>query len=143
MDRSVTAEGTGTTILPEETTDENDNPVTNDRELETSVTVPVEWQEDGQSVIRVGYVVDGHEVEEFHPIWQYSSKGSVDGISGNVDLDYCYVDYPTIIKNGGFNGYTKAASNDNASAAPALVTPAKTVDELAQEVLDGKWGNRN
>ena len=74
-------------------------------------------------------------------IWQYSSKGSVDGISGNVDLDYCYVDYPTIIKNGGFNGYTKAASNDNASAAPALVTPAKTVDELAQEVLDGKWGN--
>ena len=68
VDRSVTAEGTGTTILPEETKDENDNPVTNDRELETTVTVPVEWQEDGQSVIRVGYVVDGHEVEEFHPM---------------------------------------------------------------------------
>ena len=48
VDRSVTAEGTGTTILPEETKDENDNPVTNDRELETTVTVPVEWQEDGQ-----------------------------------------------------------------------------------------------
>ena len=29
VDRSVTAEGTGTTILPEETKDENDNPVTN------------------------------------------------------------------------------------------------------------------
>lgn len=68
VDRSVTAEGTGTTILPEETKDENDNPVTNDRELETTVTVPVEWQEDGQSVIRVGYVVDGHEVEDFHPM---------------------------------------------------------------------------
>ena len=68
VDRSVTAEGTGTTILPEETKDENDNPVTNDRELETTVTVPVEWQEDGQSVIRVGYVIDGHEVEEFHPM---------------------------------------------------------------------------
>ena len=68
VDRSVTAKGTGTTILPEETKDENDNPVTNDRELETTVTVPVEWQEDGQSVIRVGYVVDGHEVEEFHPM---------------------------------------------------------------------------
>ena len=74
-------------------------------------------------------------------IWQYSSKGSVDGISGNVDLDYGYVDYPTIIKNGGFNGYTKAASDDNAPATPAPVTSAKTVDELAQEVLDGKWGN--
>lgn len=68
VDRSVTAKGTGTTILPKETKDENDNPVTNDRELETTVTVPVEWQEDGQSVIRVGYVVDGHEVEEFHPM---------------------------------------------------------------------------
>lgn len=26
-------------------------------------------------------------------IWQYSSKGSVSGISGNVDLDVCYEDY--------------------------------------------------
>lgn len=68
VDRSVTAEGTGTTILPEETTDKDDNPVINDRELETTVTVPVEWQKDGQSVIRVGYVFDGHEVEEFHPM---------------------------------------------------------------------------
>ena len=40
-------------------------------------------------------------------IWQYSSKGKVDGISGNVDLDYGYIDYPSIIKAGGFNGYTK------------------------------------
>ena len=39
-------------------------------------------------------------------IWQYSSKGSVDGISGNVDMDYAYVDYPAIIQNGGFNGFT-------------------------------------
>lgn len=74
-------------------------------------------------------------------IWQYSSKGSVDDISGNVDLDIALVDYPTIIKNGGFNGYTKAAADDNTSTIPAPVTPAKTVDELAQEVMDGKWGN--
>lgn len=40
-------------------------------------------------------------------IWQYSSKGSVDGISGNVDMDYAYIDYPAIIKAGGFNGYKK------------------------------------
>nr|DAT74192.1 MAG TPA: hypothetical protein [Caudoviricetes sp.] len=52
-------------------------------------------------------------------IWQYSSKGSVDGISGNVDLDYAYVDYPTIIKEGGFNGYTKAASEDSTPATAA------------------------
>lgn len=26
-------------------------------------------------------------------IWQYSSTGSISGISGNVDMNYCYVDY--------------------------------------------------
>ena len=27
-------------------------------------------------------------------MWQYTSSGEIDGISGRVDLDYCYVDYP-------------------------------------------------
>ena len=58
-----------------------------------------------------------------------------------MDMDYAYVDYPAIIQNGGFNGFTKAVSDDSKPATPAPVTPAKTVDELAQEVLDGKWGN--
>jgi GH25 family lysozyme M1 (1,4-beta-N-acetylmuramidase) len=26
-------------------------------------------------------------------MWQYSSTGKVNGINGNVDLDYSYVDY--------------------------------------------------
>ena len=30
-------------------------------------------------------------------MWQYTKTGSVNGISGNADLDYCYVDYPSII----------------------------------------------
>ena len=51
------------------------------------------------------------------------------------------MDYPAIIQNGGFNDFTKSASDDSKPATPASVTPAKTVDELAQEVLDGKWGN--
>ena len=38
-------------------------------------------------------------------IWQYSSKGSVDGISGNVDMDKAVIDYEPIIKKGHFNGY--------------------------------------
>lgn len=40
-------------------------------------------------------------------MWQYTDKGSVDGISGSVDLNICYRDYPTIIKSGGYNGYEK------------------------------------
>ena len=37
-------------------------------------------------------------------IWQCTDGGRVPGISGNVDMNVCYVDYPTIIKQGGFNG---------------------------------------
>lgn len=38
-------------------------------------------------------------------IWQYTSKGSVSGISGGVDCNYVYRDYPTIIKRAHLNGY--------------------------------------
>lgn len=36
-------------------------------------------------------------------IWQYTSKGAVSGISGNVDTNAAYKDYPTIIRNAGLN----------------------------------------
>lgn len=62
-------------------------------------------------------------------IWQYSSKGSVPGVNGNCDMDECYTDFPSIITKGGFNGYAKGG------------TAKKTVDEIAREVIDGKWGN--
>ena len=40
-------------------------------------------------------------------IWQRSSTGRVVGIIGNVDIDEAIIDYSTIIKKGGFNGYPK------------------------------------
>lgn len=38
-------------------------------------------------------------------VWQNSSTAYVDGISGRVDHDYCYVDYPKLIKEKGKNGF--------------------------------------
>ncbi len=38
-------------------------------------------------------------------IWQYSSTGSVKGISGNVDLDISFIDYAAMIKRLGLNGF--------------------------------------
>lgn len=38
-------------------------------------------------------------------IWQYSSKGCVGGIHGNVDLDYSTTDYSKIIKAKKLNGF--------------------------------------
>lgn len=35
-----------------------------------------------------------------YDIWQYTSGGSVPGISGNVDMNHCYRDYPAEITGG-------------------------------------------
>ena len=36
-----------------------------------------------------------------HGMWQYTSKGSLPGISGNVDKNHVYKDYPGIIRRTG------------------------------------------
>ena len=38
-------------------------------------------------------------------IWQYSSKGRVPGITGNVDRNVTYIDYPKIIVKKGLNRF--------------------------------------
>ena len=43
-------------------------------------------------------------------MWQYSSSGSVSGITGRVDMNHCYRDFPSIIRKAGLNGY--AAETD-------------------------------
>lgn len=48
-------------------------------------------------------------------MWQYGGEtnliesNSIPGV-GTIDKDMVYKDYPTIIKNGGYNGYTKPAT---------------------------------
>ena len=53
-------------------------------------------------------------------IWQYTSKGDIPGITGNVDLNVAYKDYPAIIKAAGLNGFT--ASKPATDTAPVLKT---------------------
>ncbi|MDE6133166.1 MAG: glycoside hydrolase family 25 protein [Oscillospiraceae bacterium] len=40
-------------------------------------------------------------------MWQYSEKGQIDGISGDVDLDIAYKNYPEIIRSKGMNNFGK------------------------------------
>lgn len=68
-------------------------------------------------------------------IWQYTEKGDCGGKT--VDCNVAYVDFPTIIKNGGYNGYTKPAEKP---AEKPQNTAKKSVDEIARECIDGKWG---
>ena len=58
--------------------------------------------------IWLAHWVDQTNYSGAYGIWQYSEKGKVAGISGNVDLDICYKDFPTTIKSKGLNGFGKA-----------------------------------
>lgn len=64
-------------------------------------------------------------------IWQYSDKGRVDGISGNVDLDEGYIDYAKLVKKKGFNGFTAADPVQDAPTAE-LVNESKTAAVVLQ-----------
>ncbi|MBQ6067785.1 MAG: glycoside hydrolase family 25 protein [Clostridia bacterium] len=57
-------------------------------------------------------------------MWQYSSEGRVPGIGGNVDLDYCYRDFPSIIRSEGLNGY----GDKRYSVAVSGLTKAQSAD---------------
>lgn len=46
-------------------------------------------------------------------IWQKSSKGKVYGVSGNVDINECFIDYSTMIKNAKKNGFSCGANTAN------------------------------
>ncbi|MDE5576283.1 MAG: hypothetical protein K2J11_02700 [Oscillospiraceae bacterium] len=60
-----------------------------------------------------------------HGIWQYTDKGAVNGIVGDVDLDIAYKDYPTIIKKAGFNGYSTKADTYKVTAEIGGIPSAK------------------
>ena len=65
LERSITAE---TTVDLGNTTDDEGNEVENKK----VISLPVKWTEDGKAGLTVTYMLDGHEVEEYHPLetWQ-------------------------------------------------------------------------
>lgn len=54
-------------------------------------------------------------------LWQYSSQGGIDGISGRCDLDESYKDYSKIIRDNGFNGFPKQTSEPAPKPVPEPV----------------------
>lgn len=108
-----------------------------------------------------------------YDIWQYSSTGSVPGIRGNVDMNICYRDFPkemkgnvtavkksdeeiateviagkwgngeerkNRLKEAGYN-YDDIQSIVNAKCRETTAVTKKTNEEIAKEVIKGKWGN--
>ena len=72
-------------------------------------------------------------------MWQFGGETNEirsNRVAGVVcDQNYALKDYPKIIKEKGLNGYNK-----NITVKPT-VNPSKSVTEIANEVIDGKWGN--
>ncbi len=56
-----------------------------------------------------------------YDMWQYTDKGSIPGINGKVDLN---IDMSALIDNSGIDSM-----------------PDKTINGIAVEVINGKWGN--
>lgn len=87
------------------------------------------------------------EVSNF-PMWQFGGETNyqrTNKVAGmTCDQDYCYVDFPSIIKNGGFNGYAKGTKPSQPST-----SSKKSNEEIANEVINGicsdsrwnTWGN--
>lgn len=112
----------------------------------------------------------GDKVNDFnrtYDIWQYTSKGRVNGINGNVDMNVMYNNVfsfeqaPSVksneqladeVINGKWgNGADRknrlTTAGYNYEAVQAIVNERlgksglKSLDEIAREVVSGKWGN--
>lgn len=64
-----------------------------------------------------------------YAMWQNSSSGKVDGINGNVDMNYLYSDL------GGSQG------SASVSVSKPVNSTKKSNETVANEVINGLWGN--
>lgn len=70
----------------------------------------------------------------FYALWQYTSKGRVNGYNGDVDMNYF---------SGDAEAWRKYANaNSQPKPIPTPTPSKKTNEEIANEVLEGKWGNQ-
>ena len=72
----------------------------------------------------------------FYALWQYTSVGRLNGYSGNLDLDYFNGSKEAWDKYAG--GSVSSSSDDSTSTD----TQKKSIEEIAQDVINGKYGNQ-
>lgn len=73
-------------------------------------------------------------------LWQYTSNGTVNGINGRVDLDELLNPKirAEIPQNDAGNNQTGKDPQNDTNANTGVLKP---LDEIAREVIAGKWGN--
>ncbi len=73
------------------------------------------------------YGVNLNKYRGQYDMLQYASNGTIAGINGNVDMNIMYRDLIADIRNS--------------ASKPAPQEPKKSNDEIANEVINGLWGN--
>lgn len=76
-----------------------------------------------------GLNVDASE-RSGYSLWQFTSDGYFNGYGGRLDTNYAYLDYPALIRGG-----------QPAPQPTPAPTPTKSNEEIADEVIQGLWGN--
>lgn len=65
-------------------------------------------------------------------VHQYSFKGRINGLNGDVDLNKTSIDYSSVIKKAGLNGYSK---NKNTSTEETKTDDDKTVTKPSTKII--------
>lgn len=73
------------------------------------------------------YTSGTDKYKDEYDMWQNSSSGKINGISGSTDTNYMYRDLIAEIGN----------------KTPSIPVNTKSIEELAAEVINGQWGNGN
>ena len=71
-------------------------------------------------------------------MWQYASTGSVNGINGNVDMNYGYINYPSIISPETYKGPVVYPDNPTVLLPNTTVTTTTTTTTTIPDVMP--WG---
>ena len=70
-------------------------------------------------------------------MYQYTSSKTISGWSGSLDHNVCYKDYPAIVKQYGFNGYSASGGSS------ATEKPTEKPTENTAEVVRNKYAISN
>lgn len=76
-------------------------------------------------------------------LWQYTSDGSVSGISGRVDMNWGYRDFPTVIKNGKYNGFSGTTPEHKPQNPTEPSTPSTSSGFKVGDVVKVKSGAKS
>lgn len=71
-----------------------------------------------------------------YEMWQSSSSGRIKGYNGNLDTNEAYVDYPTVIKNKGKNGFVEQTTTKTTTTSKPKITYLANKSYKGSSIVD-------